>query len=234
MTTNIKYIACSQCGTFPDEATAIRFRRVCKILDLQKFVPDDDMELYRCMFPVLGIMARTLEKQKAATTEANKRFAELESEVAELKESELEALRNSRFYCQKALELKASNNHLREVLENVLSWVVYQPVACHGMKCRESVCESCFGEEAAEIASKQAGEAVTIARKTLSATPAESLQAHDDEVLEYKVDAERYRFMKRHDMTDVYSDLISYRLNPFEFNPIDLDSVIDEALKEVK
>jgi len=60
------------------------------------------------------------------------------------------------------------------------------------------------------------------------------IEALEGEVLEYKVDAERYRFMKRHDMTDVYSDLISYRLNPFEFNPVDLDSVIDEALKEVK
>ena len=79
---NIKYIACNLCGTFPDEAIAKRFRRVCKILDLQRFVPDDDMELYRCMFSVLGIMARTLEAQKAATAEANKRIEALEGEVA--------------------------------------------------------------------------------------------------------------------------------------------------------
>ena len=141
----------------------------------------------------------------SATTEANKRIAELKSEVAELQERlETHIAINKSLLLQRdclqadvykyqvetanmsleIMQLQANNNDLREVLENVLSWVVYQPVACHGMKCRESVCESCCGEEAAEIASKQAGEAVTIARKTLAETPAQSLQAHDNELIE--------------------------------------------------
>ena len=114
---------------------------------------------------------------QAATEEANKRMAELESELTDTRNAYHES--RTEFYA-----MQATNHDLREVLENVLSWVVYQPVACHGMKCRESVCESCCGEEAAEIASKQAREAVSIARKTLSATPAESLQAFENEVIE--------------------------------------------------
>lgn len=34
---------------------------------------------------------------------------------------------------------------LREALEKVLPCVVTQEVACNGMKCREAVCMSCFG-----------------------------------------------------------------------------------------
>jgi predicted RNase H-like nuclease (RuvC/YqgF family) len=172
---------------------------------------------------------------QAATTEANKRIADLESEVAELhtlcqeysvKNTELQS-KNENYEGEVAMykkiaesqvetsvklgsinaEIQASINHLREALLAASKYVDHLDPA-------SIICE--------------------IISKALSTTPAESLQAHDNELLEYKVDAERYRFMKRHDMTDVYSDLISYRLNPFEFNPIDLDSVIDEALKEVK
>ena len=62
---DIKYLACSKCGVMPDEAIATRLRRVCTILKLTSAVPDDDLELYRSMFSVLGIIARKLEPQPA-------------------------------------------------------------------------------------------------------------------------------------------------------------------------
>lgn len=61
MSKNVKYIACNSCGMFPDEAIALRLRRICKQLNLQDAVPDDNNELYRCMFSVLGMIARKLE-----------------------------------------------------------------------------------------------------------------------------------------------------------------------------
>ena len=57
---SIKYLACEKCGVMPDPAIATRLCRVCNALNLQSQVPDDDLELYRCMFSVLGIVARKL------------------------------------------------------------------------------------------------------------------------------------------------------------------------------
>jgi len=50
--------------------------------------------------------------------------------------------------------LAAENKVLREALEGVMPWVVTQEFACHGMKCREALCQSCSTEteEAAERA----------------------------------------------------------------------------------
>lgn len=104
---------------------------------------------------------------KSATTEANKRIAELDSEVADLndakKDYEIEiehwkdiaenlvrsGLKNS--------GLQASNNHLREALEKV---------------------------KAQNDKYIKDGRIDHIVCNALSATPAESLQAHDDEILE--------------------------------------------------
>lgn len=71
-------------------------------------------------------------------------------------------------------KLKNERDELLEALKNVLPWVVSQPVACHGMKCRESVCESCCGEEYAEEAANKACDAVLIARKAIEKAEATS------------------------------------------------------------
>lgn len=44
-------------------------------------------------------------------------------------------------------------------------------------------------------------------------------------------DAKRYRWLRDNDMTDVYSDWFTYKLNPFTFDVIDLDIAIDLAMK---
>ena len=69
MNKNIKYIACNSCGMFPDEAIALRLRRICNQLNLQSAVPDDNNELYRSMFSVLGMIARKLDKTNAPTVQ---------------------------------------------------------------------------------------------------------------------------------------------------------------------
>lgn len=47
-----------------------------------------------------------------------------------------------------------------------------------------------------------------------------------------KADAERFRYMKNNDATDIYSDWNTYKLNPFEFDYLDLDIEIDKAMSE--
>ena len=54
---------------FPDEAIALRLRRICNQLNLQNAVPDDNNELYRSMFSVLGMIARKLDKTNAPTVD---------------------------------------------------------------------------------------------------------------------------------------------------------------------
>lgn len=44
-----------------------------------------------------------------------------------------------------------------------------------------------------------------------------------------KADAERHLFMLENDMTDIYSDFITYKLNPFSFDYVDLDALLDQA-----
>jgi hypothetical protein len=64
----IKYLACEKCGVFPDAPTATRLRRVCNALNLQNAVPDDDLQLYRSMFSVLGMIARKIETKPDTIT----------------------------------------------------------------------------------------------------------------------------------------------------------------------
>lgn len=67
---------------------------------------------------IVGINRAKLKFKDAATAEANKRMAELESEVAELK-VQIEGLIESGSAAMTSL--KASNNDLREKLETALT-----------------------------------------------------------------------------------------------------------------
>lgn len=60
----IKYLPCEKCSVMPDAPTAMRLRRICNALELMSAVPDDDLELYRSMFSVLGIVARHIDANK--------------------------------------------------------------------------------------------------------------------------------------------------------------------------
>lgn len=96
-----------------------------------------------------GTLAEMLGAKDAKITEANKRIAELESEVAELKQerNDLNYLCMERLH--KIEELQANNRDLRKALETIAAFNI-------------------------DVRIKP------IAEQALSATPAESLQAHDD------------------------------------------------------
>lgn len=70
-------------------------------------------------------------------------------------------------------ELAAQVEVMREALQNVLPFVVTQVVACHGLKCREAVCESCSID--ADAAAQKACDAYGEARQALSLTPSDAL-----------------------------------------------------------
>ena len=99
---------------------------------------------------------------QAATTEANKRIAELEREVAIARSNENHAddqrIKCIRKYKTQITELQASNNDLREALEALYKY--FKDDECNHNK-----------------------KEFEITRTALSATPAQSLQAHDDEVI---------------------------------------------------
>jgi hypothetical protein len=98
-----------------------------------------------------------------ATTEANKRIKELESKVAELKEDLIELRQQTNIRCAqvqerdaKIYELQASNNRLREAFEKV---------------------------KAQNDKYVKNGHIDHIIDNAIYSTPAESLQAHDKEVI---------------------------------------------------
>lgn len=43
-----------------------------------------------------------------------------------------------------------------------------------------------------------------------------------------------YRYMRENDMVDIYSDFITYKLNPFSFDYLDLDAEINAKMKDGK
>ena len=104
----------------------------------------------------------------AATTEANKRIAELDSEVAELKVDINEYIKISGIQASEITELQADNNRLREALES----------------CKSALVEVYNDDSVPKDLREIADESHVLAKQALSATPAESLQAHDNEVIE--------------------------------------------------
>ena len=64
-------------------------------------------------------------------------------------------------------ELVRDAENLRSALKGVMPWVVVQEFACHGMKCREALCQSCSFET--EEAAERACAAAAVAYNALAA-----------------------------------------------------------------
>ncbi len=58
---------------------------------------------------------------------------------------------------------------LIDALESVLPFVATQSVGCHGYKCREAWCWSCYGEEDAQKAAEQGADAASKALAVIRA-----------------------------------------------------------------
>ena len=52
-------------------------------------------------------------------------------------------------------------------------------------------------------------------------------------IKENEADAKRYRFMRDNDITDIYSDWVTYKLSPYYFDIVDLDKYIDQAMTDL-
>lgn len=88
-------------------------------------------------------------------------WEELEAHILTCSEHPAAALQ------KKLSEANARNAMLVEALSGVLPYVVTQEVACHGMKCREPVCQSCSSDS--DIAAQKACDAYAKASQTISA-----------------------------------------------------------------
>lgn len=103
----------------------------------------------------------------AATAEANRRIDALEKQIIEMTAYEASMQRISCEDTMKISQLQANNNDLREALELLIT--------TKGYKYK-------FGKTSEYESMRD--KAWDLADKALSASPAESLQAHDDELLE--------------------------------------------------
>jgi hypothetical protein len=70
---------------------------------------------------------------------------------------------------ERELELLAVIEQKDAALKGVLPFVVTQVVACHGLKCREAVCESCSTD--ADVAAQNACNAYGVANSALALAP---------------------------------------------------------------
>ena len=68
----------------------------------------------------------------------------------------------------RAEQAEAREAKTREALKAVLPFVATQRMACGGMKCRESWCESCQGEDDAEVSAQAGREAHEMALAALA------------------------------------------------------------------
>lgn len=64
--------------------------------------------------------------------------------------------------------LKEQRDELLEALKGVLPFMATETTNCHGDKCRERWCSSCFAEEDAEIAAEMGRTALIAARNALA------------------------------------------------------------------
>jgi len=80
---------------------------------------------------------------------------------------------------ERELALLAVIEQKDAALKGVLPFVVTQVVACHGLKCREAVCESCSTD--ADVAAQNACNAYGVANAALALIPdLSALKEHDD------------------------------------------------------
>lgn len=74
-------------------------------------------------------------------------------------------------YHRHAAELRrlhALNQELLDVLKAVGPFIVTQPVGCHGDRCREPWCWSCYDNDEAESAAQQGATAAAKARAAIA------------------------------------------------------------------
>lgn len=64
--------------------------------------------------------------------------------------------------------LKEQRDELLEALKGVLPFLATETTKCHGDKCREAWCSSCFAEEDAEIAAEMGRTALMVARNAIA------------------------------------------------------------------
>ena len=64
--------------------------------------------------------------------------------------------------------LHALNQELLDVLKAVGPFIVTQPVGCHGDRCREPWCWSCYDNDEAESAAQQGATAAAKARAAIA------------------------------------------------------------------
>lgn len=105
----------------------------------------------------------------AATAEANKRIEALESELADV----TQVAKHVEPMIYEIEKLQASNNNLREALKSLLA----ANKITHSASTPETVMQ-------AELQMDKIRNAVTKANEAISSTPAESLQAHDNETID--------------------------------------------------
>lgn len=140
------------------EQDRIAFEKFISELDFQDIV--HDAESIRNLY---------CREWQAATEEANKRIEVLEGEVAELKQdrNDLNYLCMERLH--KIESIEAHINTLREALSGILPYMF-------------DVCDK--GPDGEGWKSSKLMSEIDAAEEALSATPAESLAKHDDELIE--------------------------------------------------
>jgi hypothetical protein len=156
------------------------------------------------------------EAWQAATTEASKRIAELEVQLQNWKDFSKKV---QKIDFNDYLQLQASNNHLREAL------VICKQFITEAILDDNYHEASCGLDEIYNLRDK----AIKLSEAAISATPAESLQAHDGEVAKCKVDAERYQFVRQLTPRE-FSEIYDINLK----SGVHFDHLISQALKEVK
>ena len=151
--------------------------KVLKEWDKQRQIVDKKWQAAKA-----DIEHQTGEMIRAISLAADAREAALEREIAELKASnELlhDALESNQISEKELLSYRAHINVLREALKmssKSLEAIDFDWECEHGFhqdKCPNPVCEV-----------KAYWDAIAISKKALASTPAQPLQAHDDEVIE--------------------------------------------------
>ncbi len=70
--------------------------------------------------------------------------------------------------------LKEQRDELLEALKGVLPFLATETTKCHGDKCREAWCSSCFAEEDAEIAAEMGRTALMVAHNAITKATGET------------------------------------------------------------
>lgn len=125
-----------------------------------------DIEQYEADFLLAAIEHARVTARDVLTLTGRKVALEAELDAARAREQALARRAESAEIDWQAAEAREAKT--REALKAVLPFVATQRMACGGMKCRESWCESCQGEDDAEVSAQAGREAHEIARSALA------------------------------------------------------------------